>query len=128
MLDDYGLRLAVAEPDSVGFFRFSLREGDDVLTVRSSVNERNPLFAAGLDQGSEITHLNGVAVTTTAEWEAALRNLKIGERYTISFKQMGQEKTGEFTAAASPRLEIIYQTEKVRGKMKKLRAAWLGID
>ncbi len=128
LLDNYGLMLATAEPDSVGFLGLGLRETDGVVTVRSNVNENNPLFAAGLDRNSEIITLNGVSIKSERDWASVLRNLTMGETYTIGFKQMGQEKTGQFVAAASPRLTISYQTEKVNKKMRKLREAWLGVD
>lgn len=125
LLDNYGFALNPAEPDSVGFYRLSLREDDGTLVIRGNVPENNPLYKAGLDQGSQITSLNGVAIQTKADWDSAVRDLRRGETYTIGFIQLGQEKTGQFVASASPQLKITYTDGKVRNKLRKQREQWL---
>jgi len=128
LLDNYGLELTTVRPDSVGFLNFGLRNGEDGLIVRGLVNENNPLYAAGLDRGGRVTSLNGRPVTTMDEWTAAVDGLKIGESYELGFTQMGQAKTGRFTAAASPELKLEYTDGKVSRKARKARKAWLGVE
>ncbi|MFK8161551.1 MAG: M61 family peptidase, partial [Lewinella sp.] len=125
LLDNYGFVLAPTEPDSVGFFRLRLQEKDSTLTVRGAIAENNPLYQAGLDQGCKITELNGVAITSRDDWDAGVRNLTIGQTYSISFTQLGRKKTGQFVAAASPELAVSYTEGKVKKKMMKQREAWL---
>jgi predicted metalloprotease with PDZ domain len=125
LLKPYGFELSVAHPDSVGFQDLYLREGDGSLTVRGTVNEKSPLFAAGLDRGSTITSLAGKPVTTRASWDAAVASLKIGKTYPIGFTQMGQEKTGKFVAECSPEL-LLSVPAKVSAGTRRMREGWLG--
>jgi predicted metalloprotease with PDZ domain len=125
LLDDYGFLLNPVKPDSVGFYQLSLRENDGTLTVRRSIAENSPLYEAGLDQGSQITALNGIDISTREDWDTAVLSLKVGQTYSISFTQMGQEKTGEFVASASPELTLTFTEGKVKKKMRKRRVEWL---
>ncbi|WP_273445694.1 M61 family metallopeptidase [Neolewinella agarilytica] len=123
LLDNYGLQLTQAEPDSVGFMGLRLRENDGVVSVRGGIAENNPLYAAGLDENSEILSLNGQPVTSTKDWDKLTSELKIGEFYEVTFRQLGQEKTGRFQAASSPTL-LLSVDEKPNGKARKARKAW----
>ena len=126
LLDDYGVYLKQARPDSVGFAGLRFREGDGELIVQRPVAENSPLYAAGVDEGSIITTLNGQTIASQADWDAAVADLRIGQSYSIGFTQLGRAKTGRFTAAASPELTIDYPTEGVKRKTGKRRGAWLG--
>ncbi|MFT7121336.1 MAG: putative metalloprotease with PDZ domain [Neolewinella sp.] len=123
LLDNYGFELTQAEPDTAGFVNFGLRDKDSTLIVRSIVKENNPLYAAGLDEGSQILTLNGVGIDSKEIWTSTLKALQLGQAYTITFKQLGQEKTGRFVATASPALKL--EAKKVKRKGKKAREAWL---
>jgi predicted metalloprotease with PDZ domain len=125
LLDNYGFILAASEPDSVGFHQLRLQERDSTLTVRGSIAENSPLYQAGLDQGSKITELNGVSISSRADWNAAVRELSSGQTYTIGFTQLGREQTGRFVASESPTLQLTLTEGKIKRKMKKLREDWL---
>ena len=122
---EYGFELKQAEPDSVGFRGLSLREKDGVVTVSRPVPENNPLFAAGLDQNSELISVNGVSVASVANWEAAIRDLKIGQTYELRFEQLGREKIGRFVAGADPTL-VVSVMDKPSRKVLRKQAEWLG--
>jgi predicted metalloprotease with PDZ domain len=127
LLADYGFELLVAKTDSVGFFNLDLIDSEeDGLTVKGIVRENSPLYALGLDQGSVITNLNGVTITTLADWDAAVRDLTPGQLVSLGFTQMGEAKTGYFTASVSPELKLTYVTDKVNKQLKKRRVAWFG--
>jgi predicted metalloprotease with PDZ domain len=123
LMDNYGFIVESAKPDSVGFMGFRLRDNDGEMTVRGSVAENSPLYAAGLDQGSIITNLNGQPVTSQDSWDAIVRGLEVGKTYEIGFQQLGQEKTGRFTASVSPQMKVRF--EEGKRKAKKAREAWL---
>lgn len=123
LLDNYGFILQQERPDSVGFLGLRLRENDGTVSVRGQIAENSPLYAAGIDQGSEIISVNGMSVASVADWDAAVMQLEIGKTYTIKYEQLGQEKTGQFVAAASP--SLVLTAEEVNRKGKKARAAWL---
>lgn len=124
LLDNYGIIVATARPDTAGFYRTRLRERDGALLVNGVIQENNPLYAAGLDDKSTILKLDGKDINDTESWTTAVEALTIGETYTIEYRQMGEIKTGQFVAAASPALEVRYE-EKVKNKVKKLRKTWL---
>jgi predicted metalloprotease with PDZ domain len=127
LLADYGFELLVAKTDSVGFFNLDLIDSEeDGLTVQGIVRENSPLYALGLDQGSVITNLNGVTITTLADWDAAVKDLTPGQLVSLGFTQMGEAKTGYFTASVSPELKLTYVTDKVNKQLKKRRVAWFG--
>jgi predicted metalloprotease with PDZ domain len=127
LLADYGFELLVAKTDSVGFFNLDLIDSEEEgLTVKGIVRENSPLYALGLDQGSVITNLNGVTITTLADWDAAVRDLTPGQLVSLGFTQMGEAKTGYFTASVSPELKLTYVTDKVNKQLKKRRVAWFG--
>jgi predicted metalloprotease with PDZ domain len=127
LLADYGFELLVAKTDSVGFFNLDLIDSEeDGLTVKGIVRENSPLYALGLDQGSVITNLNGVTITTLADWDAVVRDLTPGQLVSLGFTQMGEAKTGYFTASVSPELKLTYVTDKVNKQLKKRRVAWFG--
>ena len=125
LLATYGMTLAQAEPDRVGFRGLRLSEEDGVVTVAAVVPENNPLYKAGLDLGSEIIAVNGTSVASVEDWTDAITALEIGEAYDIKFEQLGQEKTGRFVAAADPDF-VLSVTEKPNRKTRAKQRAWLG--
>lgn len=124
LMDNYGFMLEAAR-DTVSFMGLRLQEDDGILTVRGSIAENSPLYAAGLDGGSTITSLNGQAINSQASWDAAVAGLEAGKTYAISFEQLGQKKTGRFTASVSPELTIRF--EEGKRKAKKAREAWFWV-
>ncbi len=124
LLDNYGVVVATARPDTAGFYRMRLRESDGMVTIRGVIQENNPLYAAGINEGTEIMKLNDQQIVGIKGWTEAVKALTIGETYTIEYRQMGEVKTGQFVAAANPELDIQY-TKDVKKKVKKLRSAWL---
>ena len=125
LLAPYGIELAQAVTDSVGFYGFRLAEDGDRLVVRSNVYENNPLYAAGVDAGSVIMQLDGKQVSDLATWDAAVKELEVGKTYTITYEQLGQTKTREFTAAASPAYRSGL-TENPEAAAVDRQQAWLG--
>ena len=124
LLDNYGFVVERAQ-DSVSFMGLRLRENDGVVTVRGAIAENSPLYAAGLDQGSDIISLNGQAITSQATWDAAVSDLEAGKTYEIGFEQMGRRKTGRFTASVSPELTVRF--EEGKKKARKARESWLWV-
>jgi len=125
LLAPYGIELRQARPDSAGFFGLRLREGDEGPLVAGTVYENNPLFAAGVDQGSTILSLAGRQVTTVAEWDRVAITLQPGQDYEVGFRQMGEDKVGQFTAATDPRFVSSLKGDP-DAEVVDRREAWLG--
>ncbi|CAH0999821.1 hypothetical protein LEM8419_01114 [Neolewinella maritima] len=125
LLQPYGLELMQRQPDSVGFYGLRLRDTEAGLEVAGTVYENNPLYAAGVDRASIITAVDGIAVSTKADWDTVVRRLKIGSAYPITFRQLGREKSGKFTATADPSY-IGKLEEGANAAQLSRRRDWLG--
>lgn len=126
LLAEFGVRVLVEEPDSVGFLQLRLRDTEEGLEVRGTVYENNPLYVAGLETGDIITALNGEAVSTQEDWANIVAELQIGERYSIAYTQNGVPSTGMFTAEADPGFEVMMMPKrKMDAKAAERQAAWL---
>ena len=125
LLAPYGIDLQQAEPDSVGFLGLRLQAGEQGVEVTGPVNEDNPLFAAGLDQGSTILSLNGQQVTSPAEWAARVAKLTVGRQYTVGYRQLGNDREGTFTAGTDPMLRASL-AEAPTDDQLRMRKGWLG--
>ncbi|THH41953.1 M61 family metallopeptidase [Neolewinella litorea] len=125
LLQPYGIEVVQARPDSAGFFNLQLQEDEEGLLVAGPVYATNPLYAAGVDQGSMISAVDGTPVRTRSEWEAAVAGLRIGQTYPISFLQLGQNKTGEFVAAPAPDYRSGLLPDASAEAVAR-RAKWLG--
>jgi predicted metalloprotease with PDZ domain len=127
LLEDYGVELRQSEPDTVAFYGLRLSDRDSALRVTGTVYETNPLYAAGLDRNSTILSLNGIAITDLQDWETTVADLVTDRSYPITFRQLGRERAGTFTAATDPGIETALQTE-VSTEKRSRRADWLGTD
>lgn len=124
LLKPYGIAITQVPTDSVAFYGLRLTESEGGLRVSGTITETNPLFAAGVDEGSVIREVNGTGIRTLAEWEGAVRSLRVGQTYPITFEQLGRERTGSFTASASP----AYRSAVVPGAgaaAERKRRGWL---
>ncbi|MCP9235628.1 M61 family metallopeptidase [Lewinella sp. JB7] len=125
LLAPYGIELRPARPDSAGFFALRLQDGGEGPEVSGPVFETNPLFDAGLDRGSVIQSLSGKPITTIRDWNAAVGELKIGQTYTIGYRQLGQDKAGRFTAATDPTYVSELRQDATESTAARLRD-WIG--
>jgi predicted metalloprotease with PDZ domain len=125
LLDNYGISVTQNDAETAGFIGLRLREDDGVVTVRGTIAENNPLYAAGVDGGSTILTLNGEAITSVEQFNEITDDLTLGQSYPITFRQLGRERSGTFTAAADPAFSISME-EDVKKKVVKLRDGWLG--
>ncbi|WP_116124871.1 M61 family metallopeptidase [Lewinella sp. IMCC34183] len=125
LLQPYGIEVTQARPDSAGFNGLRLQTRDNQLVVAGPVLENNPLYAAGVDAGAVITSVNGTPVTSPAEWETAVAGLTLGQRYPVSFIQLGRERSVTFAATAAPAFRSGLM-EEAGAEAVARRKAWLG--
>lgn len=125
LLAPFGIEVTTEPTDSVAFYGLRLTEEDVGLRVSGNVSENNALYAAGIDRGSLIRSVNGTEVRTLAEWQRAVDDLQIGQSYPITFDQLGEAVTAQFTAAASPAFRTGLQAE-AGTETVRMRTEWLG--
>ena len=106
LLRPHGFALRQARPDSVGFYRLSLRQVDGRVEVAGPVLEGTPLYGAGVQRGVTLLALDGRPITSIADWEMTTAQLALGRTYEVRFERLGREVTGRFVAAASPELVV----------------------
>ena len=126
LLRDFGVSMAIDEPEQVGFFQLRLNDTDEGLQVRGTVSENNPLYAAGLESGDVITALDGKPIQNMEEWNAALETLAVGQTYQLEYIQNGIMTSGTFTAAINPAFSVSIQAEdEMKASIRKRQNAWL---
>ena len=128
LLAPYGFRVERARPDTAALdgLRLNFDDGADTpgATVRGSVPENHPLFAAGVDRGSRLLTIDGQPVTSPTRFAEVVAGLRIGQSYPVTFEQLGQTQSGTFTAAASPAWRVTAE-ESPGKRVAKMRAGWL---
>jgi predicted metalloprotease with PDZ domain len=89
----------------------------------------SPAYAAGLEQDDVITAVNGEAVSSGGEVEAAVQEARPGDRLEVVFQRRGKPARTTVTVAEDPALELV--TLESTGAtptpaQRAFREAWLG--
>jgi predicted metalloprotease with PDZ domain len=124
LLGDYGVEVTLRLPDTVGFYGLRVVERDSAVVVAGTVYETNPLFAAGLNRNSTIISINGQNVTSLDDWHAAVGDLQVGRDYPITFRQLGRERKGTFTATPDPSIRTTVVESVTEDRLAR-RRDWL---
>jgi len=131
LLRQAGLTLQRADPTAGWIGNSSASAEGASVTLDQSPAQGTPLYQAGLERGDRIVSLGGTAVTSAAEWQAALKLLKSAEALPIRFVQRGRERSATITPMADPKLTIVRgETAGAVPTKQQLafRHAWLGQD
>jgi predicted metalloprotease with PDZ domain len=122
----FGVEMKPRNPTAVGFGAASFRYGAEGPLVQNQVLRGSALYEAGATKGDRILTIDGKAFKNEAEFKAIVQQLKVGERYAISYVQQGYEKQGTFTAVADPSWSLTYLPDaKVDKKVRALRDSWI---
>lgn len=123
---DFGVNVALSNANGVYMGPVRLNFGEAGAELRGPVLKGTALYEAGINSGDVLLSLNGKAINSQADWEEALQQLKPGEQYEVSYRQLGKEYTQSFTAKPDPsfRLQLMPE-EALSKKVKKRRDAWL---
>ena len=119
VLNQFGIQLQLENMGKAATVRVGYEA--DGATVKSSISENHPFYAAGINQGDKILSINGEMPTKEND---LLNQLVIRQEYTLKFLQNGLEETGSFFAGQDPRLAISVM-EKVTKLAKKRQKEWL---
>lgn len=126
LLAHAGIELVQAAP-SVATLGRVRTFGADGATVEFATQVGTSLYNAGIDRGDVIHSIDGVKLTSAADWEAVESKHKPGDTVPISYLSRGQEITGTITFEASPRL-VARPVEANGGTLtpaqKAFRADW----
>jgi predicted metalloprotease with PDZ domain len=101
---------------------------DAGVSVPGLVAWGTPAFTAGLEEGDVITSADGKPVATLADWQAAVRAHKPGDRMTVEIARHGSASNAVVTVAEDPSLEVV-TVEATGGALtadqKAFRDSWL---
>jgi len=125
LLAPYGLDVELRHPDTAGFAGLRLRNHsneDSGVMVTRKVLESNPLYQAGVDNGSVVIAINDMPIRNMDDWEKLKNELVVGQAYTVHFQQLGEEQKARFVAEEDTSFKIVIREEENR-----LRKKWLGM-
>jgi predicted metalloprotease with PDZ domain len=133
---DYGRLLARAgfvlrkrAPGRAFAGQVNLQAGGSGLRVGSLVPWESPLYKAGVAQDDQLLALDGIDLTSMANYEQALAKHKPGDRVPLRFvRRSGERVESTLVLEEDPRVEIV-SVESTGGTLtddqRRFRDAWL---
>jgi len=85
-------------------------------------------YEAGIDRGDRIVSINGRAIGSAEDFNAAIAGMKVGEPLTFVVEQRGETRTARVVPQEDARLELVtYESAgmPVTDAMRRLRNEWL---
>ena len=110
--------------------QLQLQPGGSALRVAGLVPWESPLYKAGVAQDDQLVNLDGVDLTSTANWDEMLSRHKAGDRVPLRFvRRSGETVNATLTLEEDPRVEVVL-VEKTGGTLtdeqRRFRESWLG--
>jgi len=119
LLKQFGVKLQLEKIGKAATVRVSYEEGGAI--VKSNISQNHPFYAAGINKGDKIIAINN---TLPTEDNSLLKNLKIGQTYTLKYIQNGLEETGTLVAKQDAAL-VISLSEKADKSTITRQQKWL---
>jgi predicted metalloprotease with PDZ domain len=101
--------------------------GDGVV-IPGLVNWGTPAFKAGLEEGDTITSIDGKAVASAADFQAAVRAHKPGEQVAVEFTRHGTVRKAAMVLGEDPTMDVVTLESTgavLSADQKMMREAWL---
>ncbi|WP_421870439.1 M61 family metallopeptidase [Marinoscillum sp.] len=125
LFEEFGIKMSLQNPNSAYFANPKINDNNQ---VQSTVMRGTAFYEAGIEQGDKIISVNGTTINTTADLNREINAMEIGKTYAIEYEQLGEVKTGSFTAKQDPRIMLSYLSDdKLSKKIVKRRNEWLEI-
>ncbi|EMR04566.1 M61 family metallopeptidase [Cesiribacter andamanensis] len=122
----FGVEMKPKNPNGVWFGQMYLAYSPEGALLQSPSLRGTPFYEAGMSRGDLLLEIAGKSPKSEAEFAELARSLKVGERYTIRYNQLGVERQGMFTAIADPSWSLTYLPDaKVDKKVRALRDSWI---
>lgn len=127
-----GLVLRPRAPGRASLGRLEVERGPDGIRVAGPALIGSAAYRAGLGEGDVITSVDGDAVGTPEQLDAALRRHAPGSTVTIGWRRRdGQSMRADVVLDQDPSLEIV-PVESTGGTLteaqRAFRRAWIGMD
>ncbi len=129
LLSRAGLVMRKRNPGRPFAGQVSLQAGGSALRVGGLVPWESPLYKAGVAQDDQLINLDGTALTSMANYDAALMRRKPGDRVPLRFvRRSGETVNAALALDEDPRVEIV-PVEKIGGMLtddqRRFRSSWL---
>ena len=99
--------------------------------IRAHTKIGSPAYIAGLDKGDMIVSINGKPFPNGKQFDAFIKEFKVGDALEIAFERFGERKTTTVILEADPVYKISLQetnNENPSKKELKARKEWLKIE
>lgn len=121
----FGVEMVPKDTTAVWFGSVNFKF-EEAPVLQGNAIKGTPLYEAGVDKGDVVLDVNGSTFKSSEEFWALVKGLKVGETYTVRYRQLGQEKIGQFTAKADPSWRLRYlPDQQVNKKTRALRNKWI---
>ncbi len=128
LFEPAGLVLRRADPGAASLGPLPLDRAGTSLRLAGPTEIGSAAYEAHLDEGDEISTLDGRSVTTLEQLNAALKRHKPGDTVAVGFSRHGIAMSTEAVLEEDPRLEVV-PIEAAGGALtpaqQAFRAAWL---
>jgi predicted metalloprotease with PDZ domain len=87
-----------------------------------------PAFKGGLEEADVVTAVDAKPVASVADWQAAIRARKPGDRMTVGYTRNGTAAQATLVVGEDPALEVVTVEStgaSLSGEQKAFREAWL---
>ena len=127
LMTQAGLALRSRFPGRASLGPLARRSGAGV-RIAEPTRIGSPAYRAGLAQDDVIKAVDGQAIATAEQLDAALKKFKPGERVTVSFLRRGEPVKADVAAEEDPRIDIVTAESSggaLTAAQKAFRANWL---
>ena len=107
LLERAGFALQLKNPGQATLGAPQLQYTQLGAVVQANTLTGTPLYAAGIDRGDTITHLDSQAMTSGDAWDEVINRYKPGDAVSIAYIQRGQQKSARLIFTEDPTLEVV---------------------
>jgi predicted metalloprotease with PDZ domain len=114
----------------VNFGEAKIKYDGKEATISGNTLVGSPLYKAGLDRGDIIVSINGKTLTNARVLQRMLAAHAPGDSLQITYRSLGQERTGTLVLAENPTLRVVPVEEtdssELADEIRTFRDNWLG--
>lgn len=125
LLKNAGVELVLNQPQTNWIGQVSFKQGRQGIVVDNPTRKFTPIYDAGINSGDEIVSFNGKPVTKTDEFQATLKDLKIGDEVAIEFISYGEKVQSKIKIAENP-MQKAKMVDNPTDKQLQFLNDWIG--
>lgn len=95
--------------------------------ITSDIRRNTALYDAGVEKGDKIITVGNLKITSQKDLKEIFDTMELGKAYSVSYTQLGRERTGTFIAKPDPAFGLTFISDTSKNAIKR-RNAWLGVE